>query len=553
MTKAKLLRRQFKEKGLIRIVGAHDGLSAKLVERNGFDGVWASGLEVSTSYAVPDANILTMTQHLERVIEMNDATTIPVIADCDTGFGNSNNVIHMVKRYEAAGVAAVCIEDKHFPKVNSFIPGRQELATIAEFVGKIMAAKNAQSSADFMVIARVEALIAGWGQQEALRRARAYVEAGADAILIHSKSSTPNEIIDFVKAWENRAPLVVVPTTYSMITTKELAELGIKMVIYANHGIRASIKAVDSVLAQIKESGTTHPVEDRIAPLKEIFELQDMPRMKEEEANYLRTDQEKVTAIIPAAGDHLEEYSMKSISHDIPITMLDINGKPLLQRQFEILNKVGIFDVYVIGGYKKELIDIEGVSIIENMNYYNTGILHSVMCAASCTKGRTVIIYGDILFDDFVLSRILRSNEEITILVSNIIDSRYQTSERAIDFVISDGEPIRSRRKLQDILFHKVKKVGSDISIHDAHYEFPGIVVLSSKGLQVLQSVYKDSKEKYSGKPFHSAISFEKAGLPDMLQEIIIRGYPVHCLEAESGWIEINSMEDYKLACSMVS
>lgn len=185
--KSRILKNLFKKDGVIQIVGAHDGLSAKLVERNGFDGVWASGFEISTSYGVPDANILTMSQFLERACEMNDAVAIPVIADCDTGFGNSNNVIYLVKKYESAGIAAITIEDKKFPKVNSYIPGRQELAPVAEFVGKILAAKNAQRTKDFMVIARVEALIAGVGEKEALKRASAYANAGADAIFIHSK------------------------------------------------------------------------------------------------------------------------------------------------------------------------------------------------------------------------------------------------------------------------------------------------------------------------------------------------------------------------------
>jgi len=523
-----------------------------LVERNGFDGVWASGFEISSSYAVPDANILTMTQFLERAVEMNDAVTIPVIADCDTGFGNSNNVIHMVKRYEAAGIAAVCIEDKCFPKVNSYIPGRQELAKIAEFVGKIMAAKNAQRSDDFMVIARVEALIAGWGQDEALKRAHAYVDAGADAILIHSKSPSPHEIIDFVKAWRNRAPLIVVPTTYSTITTQELTDLGIKMVIYANHGIRAAVKATDSILNQIKESGTTHRVEDQIATMEEIFQLQGMPKMKEEEAYYLKNEKEKVVAIIPAAGDHLEEHSMKAISSDIPLAMLDINGKPLLQRQRETLNRAEIFDVFVIGGYKRELIDVDGVKIIENKNYQKTGILHSIMCARQHMKDKVIIVYGDILFDEVVLDRLLRCDQDITILVDSSFDLKNYGPEKVIDLVISDKGPIKTRRKLHHRLLGKVLKLGTGLNPTDVHYEFPGLMVLSSRGLEIFKETFFSADKRFRDKPFHDAPSFQKAGLADHLQEIIDSGHPVHCLELESGWIEIHSMEDYKLACSMV-
>jgi len=551
MRKSVMLRRMFAEDKLIRVVGAHDGLSARLVERNGYDGVWASGLEISTSYAVPDAGILTMTQFLERAIEMNDATTIPVIADCDTGFGNSNNVIHMVKQYEAAGIAAVCIEDKMFPKVNSFIPGRQELATVAEFVGKIMAAKNAQLSEDFMVIARVEALIAGWGLDEALKRANAYREAGADAILIHSKASTPQEIIAFAEAWKNSAPLVIVPTTYSRFTVPEIKNIGIKMVIYANHGIRASVKAVNEVLAKIKDLGTSYSIEDRIAPMTEIFELQDMPRMKEQEASFLRS-KEKIVAIIPAAGDHLEEYSMKSISADIPIAMLDINGKPLLQRQSEVLNQAGISDIYVITGYKRELIDLSGVKNIENRKYQETGILHSVMCAREHMTERTLLIYGDILFDESVLNALLKSNQDITLIVCNKADPDSYRKDRSIDFVLSDREPIKSRRKMQDISLGKVLKVGAAIPAHEAHYEFPGIVIFSKRGVAIFKEAYEDAKKKHSGKAFHTSTIFEKAGISDLLQDIINHGRDIHCLEIDSGWIEIHSMEDYKLASSIV-
>ena len=264
-------------------MGAHNALSAKLVEKSGFDAVWASGLEISTNYALPDANILTMTDFFNVASSMNEAVNIPVIADCDTGYGNSNNVIHLVKKYEVAEIATVCIEDKLFPKVNSFIPGRQELASIAEFVGKILAAKNAQNDPDFLVIARVEALIAGWGMEEALKRAHAYVDAGADTILIHSKSQSPDEIFEVVDKWNNRAPLVVVPTKYYKVTAEELQEKRISMVIYANHGIRASIRAMSEVFSSVYDSGNTAAVEDKIATLDEVFELQGMPQMKESE------------------------------------------------------------------------------------------------------------------------------------------------------------------------------------------------------------------------------------------------------------------------------
>ncbi len=283
------LRERFAAPGIIRLVGAHNALGAKLAERAGFDGVWSSGLEISASFAVPDANILTMTEYLAIAASMAENVKIPVIADCDTGYGNSNNVIHMVQKYEAAGIAAVCIEDKRFPKMNSFIPGRQELASITEFSGKIMAAKKVQRDPDFMVMARVEALIAGWGKEEALKRSYAYQEAGADAILIHHKTKNPKPIIDFVQAWKGKVPLVVVPTTYYSITSQMLESLGVKMVIYANHGLRASIQAIKAVFQEILETDSTESVENKIASLKEVFELQGMFELKKNEERFLRS------------------------------------------------------------------------------------------------------------------------------------------------------------------------------------------------------------------------------------------------------------------------
>lgn len=290
MSKSTKLRELFTKEGLIRIIGAHDGLSAKLAELSGFDGVWASGLEISASYGIPDASLISMYQFLEVARSMNEVIGIPVVADCDTGYGNAINVMYMVKRYEEAGIAAVVIEDKKFPKDNSLLAsGRQELLRVEEFEGKIEAAKAAQSNADFMVIARVEALIAGLGQEEAQMRAHRYVDAGVDAIIIHSKSKDPREIIEFVNNWDQDVPLVVIPTTYPTLREKEIKELGkVKMVIYANHGLRASIKAMETVFKKIRQDGGIYDIDELIVPLNHVFDLQDVPQMKKHEGKFLR-------------------------------------------------------------------------------------------------------------------------------------------------------------------------------------------------------------------------------------------------------------------------
>lgn len=290
MEKAKKLRHLIECPGLIRLVGGHNGMGAKLIERAGFDGIWASGLEISASYGIPDASLISMYQFLESARSMNEVVDIPVVADCDTGYGNAINVMYMVKRYEEAGIAAVVIEDKKFPKDNSLLAGgRQELLGVEEFEGKIEAAKAAQRDSDFMVIARIEALIAGWGQEEAQMRGHRYVDAGADAIFIHSKSKDPQEIIEFVTNWDQDVPLVLVPTTYSSLKESEIKELGkVRVVIYANHGLRASIKAMETVFDKINKDGGIYDLDELIDPVDHVFDLQGIPQMKENERKFLR-------------------------------------------------------------------------------------------------------------------------------------------------------------------------------------------------------------------------------------------------------------------------
>lgn len=270
-------------------VGAGDALSAKLIERAGFDFIWSSSLCVSASYAVPDANLISMSQYCDAARGMNEVVSIPVIADCDTGYGNANNVIYAVKKFEEAGIVGISIEDKKFPKDNSLLEGgRQELAPIDEFVGKIKAAKDHQQNEEFIVIARVEALIAGWGQEEAMKRSLRYAEAGADCILMHSKAKQPDEILEFIRNWDQPTPIVLVPTNYPSLTLREVEKLKkVKLFIYANQPVRASIKAQEALLDEIKKAGGIHTIDPMMVPVSHIFDIQGVPRMKEDEKRYL--------------------------------------------------------------------------------------------------------------------------------------------------------------------------------------------------------------------------------------------------------------------------
>ncbi len=290
MSKGKQLRERMAATGLVHVMAAHSPLSARLAGEAGFDGLWASGFELSALYGLADVSLISMTQHLEMMRAIAEQSSLPIVADIDTGFGNAVNVVHAIRQYERAGAAAVVIEDKSFPKVTSLVAdGRQDLIRIEEFQGKIAAALATRQDPDFLVIARTEALIAGLGQDEALKRAAAYEAAGADMILVHSKQKTPDEVESFVRAWTGKAPIVLVPTAYPELNAERIRALGkIGMVIYGNHAIRAAVTAMKDVFARILADGGIHKVSKDIVSVEEIFRLQRMDQVKEAEKRFLR-------------------------------------------------------------------------------------------------------------------------------------------------------------------------------------------------------------------------------------------------------------------------
>lgn len=290
MSRGRELRDRIAERGLVQVMAGHSPLSAMLAAEAGFDGIWASGFELSALHGLPDVSLVTMTQHLETMRAMAAASGLPVVADIDTGFGNAVNVIHAIEQYERAGAAAVVIEDKSFPKVTSLISGgRQDLLRVEEFQGKIEAACATRQDPDFLVIARCEALIAGLGEAEALARSAAYQEAGADMILIHSKQNTPDEVESFVRAWQGAAPIVVVPTAYPEFPVQRMKALGkIAIAIWGNHAIRAAVTAMQQVFRQILDDGGIQGADKAIVSVEEIFRLQGMDRVKADEKRFLR-------------------------------------------------------------------------------------------------------------------------------------------------------------------------------------------------------------------------------------------------------------------------
>ena len=284
LSKSRMLRKKLESNSIVKVGGAFDAMSAKLVETSGFDAVWAGSFAISATHALPDASILTMTEFFDAASSMASTCEIPIIADCDTGYGGPSNVTHMVKKYESAGISSICIEDKTFPKQNSLLEnGKNDLLSEKEFVAKILSAKQARNDKDFLIIARVEALISGAGMNEALKRATAYENAGADAILIHSKQKTPDEIFEFADSWKGSVPIVVVPTTYDSVKISELSLHNVKMIIFANQTLRASHLAMTKLLREMVDTEHISTIEQEISTMQDIFNLQEMYDIKSKE------------------------------------------------------------------------------------------------------------------------------------------------------------------------------------------------------------------------------------------------------------------------------
>ena len=270
------------------LMEAHSALSARIVQEAGFDAIWASSLSIAAALGVRDCNEASWSQCLECVEFMADASDVPILMDADTGYGNFNNVRRLVRKLEQRGVAGCCIEDKLFPKTNSLLAGRpQPLADIDEFCGKIKAAKDAQIGPHFVVVARIEAFIAGHGLTEALRRADAYADAGADAILIHSALRQPTEVLAFKRAWPGTLPVIAVPTKYYDTPTDVFREHHFAALIWANHLLRSSIAAMQATAAAIFADQGLARVEHEVAPVSEVFRLQNMDELEAAEERYL--------------------------------------------------------------------------------------------------------------------------------------------------------------------------------------------------------------------------------------------------------------------------
>jgi len=513
------------------LLEAHNGVTARIVEEAGFRGIWAGGLCMSAQYGVRDSNEASWTQVLEMLEFMADATRIPILLDGDTGYGNFNNVRRLVRKLEQRGIAAVCIEDKLYPKTNSFIDGeRQQLAEIGEFCSRIKAGKDAQQDDEFAIITRVEAFIAGWGLGEALRRAEAYHAAGADGILIHSALSRPSEVLAFQREWAGRCPVMIVPTKYYATPTEVFREAGFSIAIWANHLLRAAIPAMQQCAATLAREQNLRSIEDGIAPVKEIFRLQGASELQAAEDRYLPQRERGARVILLAAS---RGSALGPLTEKRPKTMVSIAGQPLLGHIVSAYNAAGIKRISVVRGYCAEAIDLPALAYVDNPDYADTSELVSLGLAldADPDDSRDLYIsFGDVIFRRYILDSLAEPDDELVI----IVDTDWHDSVnrgRAADYV-SCSQPHSRRAFYQQVW---LQRAGEDLPEAERHGEWMGLLRVSAAALPRLRAAVRELLADPANR---------QAKLHQLLGELCARGERIRVIYTTGHWLDVDSLDD---------
>jgi phosphoenolpyruvate phosphomutase len=515
------------------ILEAHNGLAAKIVEEAGFRGIWGSGLALSAQHAVRDNNELSWTEVVGMLEFMSDATRIPILLDGDTGYGDFNNMRRLVRKLEQRGIAGVCIEDKLFPKTNSFIQGeQQELEDIEIFSGKIKAGKDAQADDDFCIVARVEAFIAGWGLEEALRRGEAYRQAGADAVLIHSKLSRPDEVLAFAREWDDRCPLVIVPTKYYSTPTEVFRQHRISLVIWANHLIRSSIASMQATAKTIFESESLVDVEGRVAGVPEIFRLQGADELLEAEKIYARSARLDTSAIILAAS---RGRGMDELTRDRPKVMIPVAGRTVLRRLVDKFKAQGINDVTVVGGYHSEAIDVQGATMVVNDDWENSDELVSLTCALENVAGDTVLLYGDLLFRTYILNNLMDWDADLLVVVDSSPIDKAQGNKNDLAYCSAPDDRAMYQQKVA------LERVSNDRDWNGRRPDGRWIGMLRARGegrAQLLEAL--DQLRAEDG--------FGQRSVPDLINRLVENGHAPQVQYISGHWMDINNLDDLQRA-----
>ena len=535
LKKTEQFRRLLSSGELEFLLEAHNGITAIIGEEAGFKGLWAGGLCMSAQYGVRDSNEASWTQVLEMLEFMADATSIPILLDGDTGYGNFNNVRRLVRKLEQRGIAAVCIEDKLYPKTNSFIDGhKQQLAEIDEFCSRIKAGKDAQADDSFAIITRVEAFIAGWGLGEALKRAEAYHEAGSDGILIHSALRTPTEVLAFKREWADRSPVLIVPTKYYATPTDALRAAGFSIAIWANHMLRAALTAMQSCAATLASEQNLLSIEDGIAPVKEIFRLQGTSELQDAEERYLPKDAKQSRAIILAAS---RGGALGDLTDKRPKTMVEVGGQPLLARIVAAYNACAIKNITVVRGYLADTVNLPSLKYVDNPDYADTSELLSLACALDAQDDDDSDVYvsfGDVIFKRYILDSLAEPEADFVI----IADTNWQESvnlARAADYVRCTKP--HSRRDFYREIY--LEQAGEGMPEKQRHGEWMGVMKISAGAMPTLRELVTELAAMPENR---------KAKMHHLLDELARRGHRVRVIYTTGHWLDVDSLDDVLVA-----
>ena len=524
-----------KNKGHAIGLEAHSGLSGLVTEKLDFDFIWESSLTDSASKGLPDASIVGNESRIHTIDEILNVTTKPMIVDGDTG-GDEDNFRFLIKRLENQGVSAVIVEDKIFPKRNSFggtVGAGMEDPNI--FSKKLEVGMKTKSTNDFLIIARLESLIAGLGMNETMMRAEKYINAGVDGIMIHSKLKEPSEVLEFIPKFEKlctklgkRPYLIAVPTTYNTISDDELINSGVDIIIHANHLLRAAYKSMLETASLISNSRRSYESDSNIASVKEIFSAVGYDKI-------IERDKEKspnISALIVSAGDHKINNTQRSLNK--------ISDKPLINHQIETFKKSGIDKIKITVNNLSEFdpyLD-KDINVVEIKDIEQNQMLNSIMTGIENIEGPAIITYGDILFNNKIISELVSNENDIVIAVDSSFKYHKHDIDKKLELVsYVNPDHNLSRRKLRMTDTFEVKKISKNLNIEEAQSEFFGLAYFSKNGISKLKSCYEEIKKDKTSSVFIDILNF-----------MVKKEIKVSCNEFDGGWIELHTEDDFKLA-----
>lgn len=509
------------------ILEAHSPLAAVIAEESGISGLWGSSLTFSASWGMRDANELSMTQVFEVLEAMTDRVTIPILFDGDTGYGSFNHFRRLVRGLCTRSVAGVCIEDKIFPKTNSFIASEsQRLAPVEQFCGKLAAGCDARTDEHFVIVARTEAFITGLGLEVALERAYKYAEAGADAILVHSKAATFADVSSFMERWDGRVPIVCVPTTYDSTRPEAFEAAGVSLVIWANHMLRASIKAMQATAAEVKRTSSVRGIVEDVVPVKRIFRLQDTAELAEAEQRYDPAKGHSGIILAAARGDEFGE-----LTSDRPKCMLPVGGVPVLEKLIRQLRAEGVRNLSVVRGHAPDAVAVDGLHFFDNERWSETGALGSLACARAAITDRVLICHGDIVVKRRVVRELLASQAPLTIVVDASGAFQRVAGKSANRVRATAPAPVTYDEGERYLL-----EMSTSISDDDTHGEWVGLLYARDRGSRMLAVALDEVLARDGGERMH---------IDAVLNHLVaVHDTRIRIMYIHGDWLNIDNAQD---------